>query len=85
VTDPQASLDALSEQVHGDLAGRLTAWEDGYMLTKYLTVAEVIGRDGMRSVLLVTSREMKSWETLGMLGYAAQLEQAETVRTIGDE
>lgn len=69
-------VDELGDQVHDDLATRLASFGDGYMVTKYLAMVEVIGSDGERSVVNLTTRDMRAWDSLGLLEYGRQIEQA---------
>lgn len=69
-------VDELGDRVHDDLATRLAAFGDGYMVTKYLAMVEVIGADGERSVVNLSTRDMRAWDSLGLLEYGRQLEQA---------
>lgn len=73
-------LVALGDAVHSDLAARLVAFGDGHMLTRFVAMLEVLGPDGDRSVINLTSADMRAWEALGLLQWGLQLEQALIVR-----
>lgn len=54
--------------------------ESGDMVTRWALVAEVIDEDGARSVWTLAPDEAKAWDTLGLLAFAQQVEQAEAVK-----
>ena len=77
-------FDGLKEAVHTDLANRIDAF-DGSMLVKYCTLAEIMGSDGERALVSLASKDMKTWESLGMIEYMRQMEQAGAVIDGGEE
>jgi hypothetical protein len=66
------------EAVEGAISGALHA-TDGDMLTRWVLLAEVIEDSGSRAVWCITPEDMKAWDTLGLLTYAQQIEQAGAV------
>jgi hypothetical protein len=51
----------------------------GDMTTKWVLLAEVIqADDGRRMVWTLVAPDVMAWDSLGMLSYATQCEQAET-------
>lgn len=83
--DPGADQDKLaklSDAVHGDIAARIGA-SDGSMLVKFLALVDCMDENGQRALSSLTSKDMKSWESLGMLEFARQIEQAATVHDNG--
>ncbi len=51
----------------------------GHMATRYVLVAEVLMEDGERAVWGVAPDGQQSWDTLGLLEWALQREQAGAV------
>jgi hypothetical protein len=64
----------LADQVQGALADLLHR-RDNAMLTRFVVVAEVIEQEGERALWLLAPRDMKAWESIGMLEYARDLER----------
>lgn len=54
----------------------------GFMAVKWAVVAEVIDEDGERSLWNLAPTGQLAWDTLGLLAFANQLEQADAVRNI---
>jgi hypothetical protein len=50
------------------------------MVTKWLTIAEVVDDDGSRWIRVLTNDGAKAWDNLGLLTFAVQSEQAAAVR-----
>lgn len=65
----------MSEALRGDVQDAITAamLKHGDMVTRWVVVAEVFESTGERGLWAFTAEDMKAWETLGMLTYAAQL------------
>lgn len=53
--------------------------EDGEMVTRWLTIVETIDSDGERGMWSLVPDDTKPWDTLGMLNFAIQQEQAGAV------
>ena len=49
------------------------------MVTKWTAVVEVIGDDGKRATYTLSADDMTLWDTLGLLTYSLQVEQAMAV------
>lgn len=71
MTDTRESVTAALDQAFRD---------GGDMVTRWALVAEVIDEDGARSVWTLAPPEAKAWDTLGLLAFAQQIEQAEAVK-----
>lgn len=56
-----------------------------FMVTKWVLVAEVIDEDGERCVWADTAERQTAWDSLGLLNYATQMEQAAAVTRSEDE
>jgi hypothetical protein len=54
--------------------------DGGNMVTKWVALFEVIEEDGNRVLWTLSSKELKTWESLGMFMQAIHVEQAETIR-----
>lgn len=52
----------------------------GDMVTRWALAAEVIDPGGERAVWVLAPDGAKAWDTLGLLAFAMQVEQAEAVR-----
>ena len=65
---------AAAQQAVSTVAG-----EYGHMITRYILVAETMDEDGERAVLMAASPDQRAWDSIGLLGYALQLEQAGTL------
>ncbi len=69
-----------SEEMEGLQAAVSDAFAHvGHMATRYVLVAEVIMEDGERALWGVTPCGQKSWDTLGLIAWAQQQEQAGSV------
>lgn len=62
----------LSECLHGH----------GDLVTRWVLLIEVVDQEGRRAMWNLASPDMKSWDALGMLTYATQIEQAGTVEEV---
>lgn len=66
-----------------DLIGQLIEGLDpGAFVTRFVLVAEAIAPDGVRTLWTETHDGATSWDTLGLLTYATQAEQAEVALAI---
>lgn len=59
--------------------------DNGDMVTRWALVAEVIDTDGERGLWTLAPEDATGWDTLGMLTYATQMEQAKAVADYEDE
>jgi hypothetical protein len=66
----------LAEHVQSALADAVHDL-DGSMLTRYVACVEVIDPSGERALWVLSTRDMKAWETVGFLEYARDLERGE--------
>ncbi len=64
-------LEALVRNALGQAFGA-----NGDMLTHWVLLDEIIDEDGERAVWNVASEDARAWDTLGLLTYAVQIEQA---------
>lgn len=60
----------LSERVSDALADALTQHGDGRMLLRSLVVFEALNTDGERTISVVTSPDMRAWDTMGLAQWA---------------
>jgi hypothetical protein len=68
----------VSTSVNDALSGALN--DHGDMLVRWALCAEVIDAEGERGLWTLAPEGQKAWDTLGLLTYATQREQAEVVR-----
>ena len=81
MTDEERARDqALHAAIDGVLKDHADHESDRGMLTDYLLVAEQIGDDGEPYLRIISSEATPQWRRLGMIHYAAQVQQAQTVR-----
>jgi hypothetical protein len=71
--DPNAVQRALTEAVEGALSAH------GEYATKWVLVAESLGADGERGLWLATAKGAKPWDTLGLFGFAVELERTKII------
>lgn len=57
----------------------------GEMATRVVVLAETMDADGVVALWSATDDDSKPWQTLGLLMWAVQREQAELVRDFGGE
>lgn len=69
----------------GDAMASVLARHERSMATKWVALIETMDGDGQRGIWTLTSSEATAWDTLGMLTYAIQLEQAGLVDGSGPE
>lgn len=74
--DDDHGVDQLAERVQSLLADAVHQ-NDGSMLTKYVACVEVIDPTGERALFVLSTSEMKVWETVGFLEFARDLEREE--------
>lgn len=60
-------------------AGIAAALGAGELTTRWLVIAESIGEDGKRGLWLRCHPDMKSWDVLGMLHFALNLELSKEI------
>lgn len=71
-------MSEIREAVNDALATALVP--EGDMLVRWVVCAEVIDQEGDRAVWALAPEGQKAWDSLGLLTYAVQLEQAAAVR-----
>lgn len=70
----EPDLDAAEKDMDEAVSSVLT--KHGLMANRWLLAAEVLEEDGERSLLAMTSPDLRSWDSLGMLGYLIERERA---------
>lgn len=53
---------------------------EGNLVTRWIVLAEVIEPEGERALVTTRQEDMRAWDSLGMLTFAVQLEQAALTR-----
>ena len=80
--------DDMHEKLRDSIAERAAATfgeiESG-LLTRWLMVAETVGPDGERGVWVLKSKDMISWEFLGLLDHARTIAREDLVADDEDE
>jgi hypothetical protein len=76
------SGDDLRSRIGSALGEALHA--EGDMVIKWVAVVEAMDADGERGVWCLADDEATAWDTLGLLAYATQREQAELTSRMGD-
>ncbi len=54
--------------------------DPGTMPVKFVLLLEVIDRDGDRALWTAAGPNMTAWDTVGMLGHAMHVQQADTTK-----
>lgn len=62
------------EQDLGDAIGEVLR-RHGLMVNRWVLVAEVLNEHGQRELVCFTSTDLRSWDSLGMLGYVLERER----------
>jgi hypothetical protein len=73
------SDNALGAELRDALAGAISdvvGEHEGGMATRFVLLLETVGADGNLGLWTFTSEGMRPYETLGMLAYGMQVEQA---------
>lgn len=78
MSDVDNVRDAVGQAISQAVAGETE------MVTRWVALAEVIGPDGERACYCLTPEDARAWDTLGLLTYAVQLEQAGIVTDRGE-
>ena len=55
------------------------------MVNKWVACVETIDNDGQRALWVLSDPTSKPWDTLGMLTFAVQQEQSESLANISDD
>ena len=75
----------MSDDTTDHVAQIIEGLEPGAFVTKFVLVAEVIDTDGVQCVWTHTHDDASAWDTLGLLGYATAIEEANLHNRGGDE
>lgn len=68
------------EQTLNAVGTLIMSIDPGAMVQRFVLLAEVVDADGERALWTLTAPDAKPWDTLGLMVYGQQLEQAETLR-----
>ena len=74
----EKDADAMSTAMH-DAIARVVGAQESCLVTLWAALIETIDQDGERGLWTLASPEMQAWDTLGILTYALQMEQARAV------
>lgn len=77
-----ASFEHIRDSVGNALAQAVAG--ESEMVTKWVALVEVLDADGERSAYVMAPDGAKPWDTLGLLTFAIQVEQANGW-TVGDD
>lgn len=77
-----ADFDEIRDSVGSAMAQAVAGQSE--MVTRWVAVVEVMDADGQRSAYLMAPDGAKPWDTLGLLTFAVQVEQANGW-TVGDD
>ncbi len=69
-----AELEQIRDRVGNALAQALSG--ESEMVTRWVALIEVMDADGERSAYVMAPDGAKSWDTLGLLSFATQMQQA---------
>jgi hypothetical protein len=75
--EDDAELRRLGTDAVSDLISKI---DQGAMATRFALLIEVVDAEGERGLWAISPDGQKAWDTLGLLQYAIQLEQAASVR-----
>ena len=76
--------DALSDAIGDAIDGAVGEHERG-LVTKWIALVETVGPDGDRGLWTLTSDGINAWDSLGLLTFGLQLEQARAVAEHTDD
>jgi hypothetical protein len=68
-----------SEQYSQELAAAIAPVFGDEMVTKWVFLCEVMDGDGRRATYLLSQPDARVWDSLGLLMFGLQVEQARTV------
>jgi hypothetical protein len=77
--DDPSTFEKIQDEIGEQLAQIVGRHESGFV-TKWVAVVESVGEDGKVGLWLMCGDQMKAWDTLGMLNYALNEEQARAVQ-----
>jgi hypothetical protein len=78
VSDVEHIRDAVGGAISQAVAG------EAEMVTRWVVLAEVLSSDGERACYCLTPEDARAWDTLGLLTYGVQIEQAGIIRDAGE-
>jgi hypothetical protein len=78
-----ADFDTIRDSVGNALSAALVG--ESEMVTRWTAIVEVMDADGERACYLMAPEGAKAWDTLGLLTFATQVEQARAVGGDDDE
>lgn len=67
------------QQELGDAIAGVLARHERSMVGHWVALVETIDEHGKRGLWTFTSEDAKAWDTVGLLGHAMHLQQAQTV------
>jgi hypothetical protein len=70
--------EAIERQVSDAINAAIAEHERG-MVTRWISLIEIIDGDGDRALLTTGSEDLRAWDTLGILEFALALERASIV------
>lgn len=71
-------MSALEADLNDAIADVIQRHEEGGVVLKWVALVETIGGDGGTGLWTLRSDGLKAWDTVGMLGYALELQRAKT-------
>lgn len=71
----EPDIELLSNVQHSDLADTFNEHADGAMITRYVTVAEILNDDGERELYVLATPGLKAWDSIGLLAFALNEQQ----------
>lgn len=60
-------------------------YDQDQMVTRWVAVVEFVDADGVRMLWSLAPKDAKPWDSIGLLGFAVQLEQARTIAAVSEE
>lgn len=79
MTDDDRSLGQIIEQAVNDAIEKIVQEHEHGFVLKWVGIVETVGEDGTRGVWTMTSDNVKAWDTLGLLEYGKQLQNAQFI------
>lgn len=85
MTEADEPLGRQLERVIGEAIYNAVGQHEKAMVTKWVALVESIDTDGARGVWTMTSDDVKSWDTLGLLQYGLALQNAQIAGGYGED
>lgn len=57
-------------------------FENDEMVTRWISIVEIVDANGTKMLWTLAPQEMRSWDSLGLLSFAIQLEQSRSVNEL---